>query len=222
MAQEQQQKIRVKKNKKSKTQDLYDRIADVQNLAMKINGYRESVAKYLHSLDLDIKPDSLVLDAGSGTGLVTLALHSAGYHPKKTFALDISYNSLTVASEQFREDKKVTDEDVEAVQGNLLALPFADESFDVVLTCGALEYVPLDAGLQELARVLKKDGTLVLIPVRPSLVSSFLEVLYNFKTHSLEEVRKTSRRYFQIIGNYKFPITEPIGWSKTLFLLQKK
>jgi ubiquinone/menaquinone biosynthesis C-methylase UbiE len=208
--------------KMSKTQDLYDRIADVQNLAMKINGYRDSVAKYLRSLDLDIKPDSLVLDAGSGTGLVTLALHSAGYRPKKTFALDISYNSLLVAAEQFNEDKEVSADEVETVQGNLLSLPFRDESFDVVLTCGALEYVPLDNGLQELARVLKKDGTLVLIPVRPSLVSSFLEVLYNFKTHSLEEVRETSGRYFQIVGNHKFPITEPIGWSKTLFLLQKK
>lgn len=216
------QQISKVKRKKSKTQDLYDRIADVHNLAMKVNGYRDSVAKYLRSLDLDIQSESLVLDAGSGTGLVTLALHSAGYHPKKTFALDISYNSLAVAAEQFHADKKVTSEDVEPVQGNLLALPFADESFDVVLTCGALEYVPLDAGLNELARVLKKDGTLVLIPVRPSLVSSVLEVLYNFKRHSLEEVRKTSRRYFQIIGNYKFPITEPIGWSKTLFLLRKK
>ncbi|HEX9960287.1 MAG TPA: hypothetical protein VGB00_05115, partial [Pyrinomonadaceae bacterium] len=63
----------VRENK-SKTQDLYDRIADMHNLAMKINGYRDSVAKYLRSLELDIKPDSLVLDAGSGTGLVTLAL----------------------------------------------------------------------------------------------------------------------------------------------------
>ena len=117
------------KKKKSKTQDLYDRIADVQNLAMKINGYRDSVAKYLRSLDLDIKPDSLVLDAGSGTGLVTLALYSAGYRPKKTFALDISYNSLLVAAEQFSEDKEVTADEVETVQGNLLSLPFRDESF---------------------------------------------------------------------------------------------
>ena len=54
----------------AKTQGLYDRIADVQNLAMKLNGYRSSVAKYLKSLDLAICPDSLVLDAGCGTGLV--------------------------------------------------------------------------------------------------------------------------------------------------------
>ena len=67
----------------TKTQGLYDRIADVQNLAMKLNGYRESVAKYLSSLDLDISPDSIVLDAGSGTGIVTLAFQDAGFKPRR-------------------------------------------------------------------------------------------------------------------------------------------
>ena len=32
------------KRAKTKTQTFYDRIADVQNLAMKVNGYRASVA----------------------------------------------------------------------------------------------------------------------------------------------------------------------------------
>ncbi|MBA3600876.1 MAG: hypothetical protein H0W45_06465, partial [Acidobacteria bacterium] len=36
----------------SKTQTFYDRIADVHNLAMKINGYRTSVANYLQLLDV--------------------------------------------------------------------------------------------------------------------------------------------------------------------------
>jgi ubiquinone/menaquinone biosynthesis C-methylase UbiE len=206
----------------SKTQSFYDRIADVHNLAMKINGYRDSVAKYLRSLKLNLDSNSLVLDAGCGTGLVTLALYKAGYHPKKTFALDLSFNSLTVAQEQFEDDKKVQAEHVEPIQGNLLSLPFPDEKFDAVLTCGALEYVPLDEGLREMARVLRKDGILVLIPVRPSIVGAVLEILYNFKTHPIEEVKETAGRYFNIVGDYKFPITDPIGWSKMLFVLQKK
>jgi ubiquinone/menaquinone biosynthesis C-methylase UbiE len=206
----------------SKTQSFYDRIADVHNLAMKINGYRDSVANYLRSLDLDLDADSLVLDAGCGTGLVTLALYKAGYRPKKTCALDLSFKSLEVAREQFEKDKKVQEQHVEAIQGNLLSMPFPDAHFDAVLTCGALEYVPLEAGLRELARVTKTGGRLILIPVRPSIVGSVLEVLYNFKTHPLSEVKKTSERYFDIVGDYKFPITDPIGWSKMLFLLQKK
>lgn len=207
---------------KDKTQTFYDRIADVHNLAMKLNGYRDSAAKYFRSLKLDVKPDSLVLDAGCGTGLATLAFYSAGYRPQETFALDLSFKSLEVAKEQFEEDKISAVKNVQTVQGNLLSLPFENEKFDFVLTCGALEYVPLEQGINELARVLKKDGILVLIPVRQSLVGSMLEVLYNFKIHSIEEVKKVSANHFNLVGNHKFPITEPIGWSKTSFLLQKK
>ena len=207
---------------KNKTQNFYDRIADVHDLMMKINGYRDSVAKFLRSLDLRIDPDSLVLDAGSGTGIVTKALYKAGFHPKKTFALDLSLNSLKVSREQFVKDKMTRAENISAVQGNILNLPFADQTFDLVLTCGVLEYVPIEAGLQEFARVMKKGGKLVLLPVKPSIVGSVLELLYNFKIHPVKEVRKTAQKYFEIEGNYKFPLTEPISWSKMIFVLQKK
>jgi len=43
------------KRAKTKTQSFYDRIADVHNLALKVNGYRTSVAKYLRSLDLNLE-----------------------------------------------------------------------------------------------------------------------------------------------------------------------
>lgn len=207
---------------KNKTQKFYDRIADVHNLVMKINGYRDSVAKYLSSLNLEINADSKILDAGCGTGLVTLAFHSAGYRPGAVCALDLSFKSLEVAKEQFEEDEIVTVRNVKPIQGNLLSMPFDDQTFDLVLTCGALEYVPLDEGIAELARVMKKDGLLVLIPIRPSFIGSVLEILYNFKTHSAEKVKNSSQKYFEIVGNYKFPVTEPIGWSKNIFLLKKK
>ncbi len=207
---------------KDKTASFYDRIADVHNLALKLNGYKDSVAKFLKSLKLDIGPDSMVLDAGSGTGIVTFAFHEAGFRPKKTIAFDLSRNSLKLARGQSRKEKKVDHKAISHVQGNVLSLPFADETFDVVLSCGVLEYVPLDDGLRESARVLKKGGRLVLLPVKPSLVGSVLELLYNFKIHPLDDVRKISQRYFNIVGNHRFPVAEPIAWSKTIFLLEKK
>ena len=213
---------KASKKAKSKTQNFYDRIADVHNLAMKVNGYRASVAKYLGSLDLKLDENSLVLDAGSGTGIVTLGFYSAGFQPKKTVALDLSFNSLQVSREQFGKDRMTRAKKISAVQGNILNLPFSDETFDLVLTCGVLEYVALDDGLKEFARVLKKDAKLILIPVKPSLVGSVLEILYNFKIHSITETKKIAKRYFEIVGNHKFPLNEPIGWSKMIFLLKKK
>ena len=204
------------------TQSFYDRIADVHNLVLQINGYRQSVEKYLKSLDLAIDENSYVLDAGSGTGIVTLGFQSAGFRPRKTVALDLSFNSLKVARDEFEKDKQTDAENIAPVQGNVLSLPFADETFDLVLSCGVLEYVPLDDGLREMARVLKTGAKLVFIPVKPSFVGAVLEILYNFKIHPIKNVRKISQRYFNIVGRHKFPITEPIGWSKTIFLLEKK
>lgn len=206
---------------KVKTQGLYDRIADVQNLAMKINGYRASVAKYLKSLHLDIIEDSLVLDAGCGTGLVTLAFQEAGYRPRRIEAVDLSHRSLSVARDEFSQRRRLARRN-DVIQSNVLTLPFEDSTFDLVLMCGVLEYTPLDDGLREAARVLKKGAPLVFLPVKPSIVGSVLELLYNFKIHPLAKVREAAERYFNIVGNHEFPITEPISWSKTIFLLEKK
>jgi ubiquinone/menaquinone biosynthesis C-methylase UbiE len=205
---------------RKKTQSFYDRIADVHNFALKLNGYRRSVAKYLRSLDLEVGPDSVVLDAGSGTGIVTMSLLDSGFKPKQVVALDLSFNSLRVSREQF--DKKKRYAPIDVTQGNILTLPFDENTFDMVMTCGVLEYVNLDDGLKELSRVLKPNGKLVLLPVKAGIVGSMLEILYNFKIHPLNDVRRVSRQYFNIVGNHEFPINEPISWSKTIFLLEKK
>jgi ubiquinone/menaquinone biosynthesis C-methylase UbiE len=206
---------------KTKTQSFYDRIADVHNIAMKLNGYKRSVARYLRSLDLGIDESSLVLDAGSGTGIITSGFYRTGLRPRRTVTFDLSFNLLDVSREQFRKDRFTHAKPISAVQGNVLALPFADGTFDLLLSCGVLEYVPLDAGLKEFARVMKRGAKLVFIPVKPSLVGAMLEVLYKFRTHRLDEVRTVSGKYFRIVGNHEFPLTDPIGWSKTIFLLEK-
>lgn len=200
---------------------LYDRIAEVQNLAMKINGYRASVARYLRSLELNVNPDSVVLDAGCGTGLVTLAFQEAGYRPKRVAAIDISFRSLSVARDEFAERRRLANR-TDAIQADVLNMPFGDNTFDVALMCGILEYTPLDEGLCEASRVLKAGAPLVLLPVKPSIVGSVLELLYNFKVHPLTSVHAAADKYFNIVGNHNFPITEPIGWSKTIYLLEKK
>jgi demethylmenaquinone methyltransferase/2-methoxy-6-polyprenyl-1,4-benzoquinol methylase len=211
-----------KNNRESnvKTQGLYDRIADVHHLTMKLNRYEKSVTQYLRSLDLSLNSNSLVLDAGSGTGIVTMAFQSAGFEYKQIISLDLSQKSLEVARDEIAKLKRSGKNS--PVQGNVLAMPFADETFDLLLTCGVLEYTPLDDGLNEAARVLKRGARLVFIPVKPSIVGSMLELLYNFKIHPLEKVRNAASRRFNILGNHEFPAIDPISWSKTIFLLEKK
>ncbi|MCA1589052.1 MAG: methyltransferase domain-containing protein [Acidobacteria bacterium] len=212
----------VEKLEPAKTQSFYDRIADVHNLALKINGYRSSVEKYLRSLHLDIGPESVVLDAGSGTGIVTLGFCDAGFRPRTLIDLDLSHNSLGIGRDQFEKEKNIDTSSISPTQGNVVQMPFADDTFDLVLTCGVLEYVSLDDGLREIARVMKQRARLVFIPVKPSVVGSVLELLYKFKIHPPQMVKRVAEQYFRIVGNHEFPIAEPIAWSKTIFLLEKR
>jgi ubiquinone/menaquinone biosynthesis C-methylase UbiE len=149
-----------------------------------------------------------------------MSLLDSGFKPKTVVALDLSFNSLRLSREQFEKKKKYSP--VEVVHGNIITLPFAENTFDMVMTCGVLEYVNLDDGLRELSRVLKPNGKLVLLPVKAGIVGSMLEILYNFKIHPLNDVKRVSTQYFDIVGNHEFPINEPISWSKTIFLLEKK
>jgi ubiquinone/menaquinone biosynthesis C-methylase UbiE len=204
-----------------RTKKFYDQIADVHNLSFKINGYRQSVEKYLRLANLNLPDNFEVLDAGCGTGLMTSALYGAGLRPIQTVAFDLSSKSLFVAKKEFKEDKKVKHNTIKYVQGNILSFPFADNSFDLILTCGVLEYVPLDEGFAEIARVLRPNGFVLFLPVRPSLVGKVLERVYSFKAPKTKHILKTVNAHFNILEHHKFPIVEPISWSKNIFLLQK-
>lgn len=204
------------------TKSFYDRIADVHNLVLRLNGYRSSVARFLKSIDLGIDENSLVLDAGSGTGVITLGFQSAGLRPRQLVAVDLSKKSLEVARDQFRKDSECDAGRIAVTQSNILELPFDAETFDLVLTCGVLEYVPIGKGLKELARVMKPGSKLILIPVKPSFVGSVLEILYKFKTIKPEDILSAATEEFNLTGRYDFPLNEPISWSKTIMVLEKK
>jgi ubiquinone/menaquinone biosynthesis C-methylase UbiE len=205
----------------NQTKNFYDQIADVHNLSFKVNGYRQSLEKYLVNKDLALPKNFRVLDAGCGTGIMTSALYRSGLRPHQTVALDLSGKSLTVARKEFIEDKEVVHNSVRYVQGNILSLPFEDNSFDLILTCGVLEYVPLDEGFTEIARVLKPEGYVVFVPIRPSLMGKVLERIYSFKTQKTRQILRTVHSHFNVVEHHTFPIVEPISWSKSLFLLQK-
>lgn len=203
---------------------FYDRIAGLYNITFKFNGYGRSLDKYLRDHPLPIYHGARVLDAGCGTGLLTLALLKAIATPVQITALDLSASSIETAKRAVAEaieENSGHQHDVSFIQANVLALPFPDDSFDLVVTSGVLEYVPLRDGFNELARVLVPGGHLLHLPVKPSIASKFLELLFQFKTHSPQEVAQTTRRFFRVVNHYRFPPLHPIGWTKTAVLAQK-
>jgi ubiquinone/menaquinone biosynthesis C-methylase UbiE len=199
---------------------FYDRIAKLYGFCFKVNGYGRSLDQYLMGHPLPVSRGARILDAGCGTGLLTLALVRTLRFPVNITALDLSARSVRAAKRAVSQTKGRT-RDVTFAQGNVLALPFADDSFDLIVTSGALEYVPLEEGFSEIARVMAPGGHLLHLPIRPSLISTFLEILFRFKTHSPQKLEEETERHFRVLNQYRFPPHQAIGWTKTAILLQK-
>ena len=200
---------------------FYDRYVHLYDLVFKINRYRHSIERYLRDNPVPVSAGGRILDAGCGTGLLTLALMRVLERPARITALDLSLSSVEKTRRAVRENDAGGKHEVTFVQANVLALPFPDATFELVATSGALEYVSLREGFGELARVLTPGGYLLHLPVKPSLASRLLELLFRFKTHPPREVAENTSRYFQIIEHYRFPPLDPIGWTKTAVLAQK-
>jgi demethylmenaquinone methyltransferase/2-methoxy-6-polyprenyl-1,4-benzoquinol methylase len=97
-----------------------------------------------------VRPGDRVLDACCGTGDLALAARRAG---GEVTGLDFSERMLERARRKAPE--------VRWVAGDMLALPFADASFDAVTVgFGVRNVEDLEAGLRELGRVLEPGGRL--------------------------------------------------------------
>ena len=200
---------------------IYDRFTNLYELTFRVNGYGRSLERYLRENPLPLPSGARVLDAGCGTGLLTLAFLRVLERPANVASIDLSLRSLQTARRAAEKLPQKSRRRVAFAQSNALTLPFADETFDLVLTSGVLEYLPLREGLGELSRVLAPGGYLLFVPVRPSPATLLLEFMFRFKAHPPREVEEHTRRYFRVLEHYRFPPFEPIGWTKSLVLAQK-
>lgn len=93
-----------------------------------------------------------VLDAGAGTGRITLRLHEAG---AQVTALDISPEMLALLHQKNPE--------IEVVEGDMENMPFEDGTFDMVFSSLAMVHLKkVDKFLDECYRVVKDGGLAVL------------------------------------------------------------
>ena len=200
---------------------IYDRFTKLYDLMFRFNGYGRSMEHYLRETPLPMPTGARILDAGCGTGLLTLALLRVLRRPAEITAVDLSGRSLQTARRAVRKLAARPRHSVAFVRADALSLPFPEDSFDLVVTSGVLEYLPLREGLGEMARVLAPGGHLLFLPVRPSPATRLLEIMFRFKAHPPREVADATQSLFSVVEHYRFPPLEPIGWTKSLVLAQK-
>ena len=108
-----------------------------------------------------------VLDVATGTGDLALALRDAGV--KRVVGLDFSEPMLDEArrKDAFARNR----ERIEWIEGDAMALPFPNGSFDSVTVGFGLRNMPSYVGaLREMARVLRPGGALVCLETTPLTV----------------------------------------------------
>lgn|SRR5690554_357023 len=91
-----------------------------------------------------------VLEVGCGTGLI---MNRIAGRTKRTVGIDISHGMLQQAAAR----------GLDVAQADVTALPFEDNSFDVVYSFKVLAHVrDIDTAMREMARVTRPGGQLIL------------------------------------------------------------
>ena len=93
-----------------------------------------------------------VLELATGTGLIAKHIVNAAAHIEATDA----------SAEMITEAKRTRSAKLHFSVQDMFRLPYANQSFNVVIVSNALHIVPQpEKALQEIKRVLKDDGTLI-------------------------------------------------------------
>ncbi len=100
-------------------------------------------------------PAGRALDVGCGPGILAAKLLARGY---EFWGVDAAPHMIEYCRHRFG-----TRHDAHFSVSDATALPFPDEYFDVVISTGVIDFVPAyERALQEMVRVIKKGGTLLL------------------------------------------------------------
>ena len=129
---------------------FWDRTAKIYDHFMKKD---HKAYKQMYSLIYPVVRHKTVLELATGTGLIAKHIVRSADHIEAT---DASQEMIEQAKQGVKSTKLYF-----SVQ-DMFHLPYADQSFDVVIVVNALHIVPEpEKALSEIRRVLKDDGVLV-------------------------------------------------------------
>ncbi len=147
-----------------------------------------------------LKPQAsdLLLEAGSGTGRMT-AIFSQKV--KSLVSVDFSRESLKVCRGKL---EAAGIQNVDLIQADVCALPFATERFDRVVSCQVLEHIPTPESrsrmIAELARVVKSGGCVVLSAYQHSLLTRLFGQKEGMHEGGIPFFRFSRRELAELLG----------------------
>ncbi len=154
----------------------------------------------LAEMHAHVPPGAAVLDAGCGTGGMMARL--AAWEPQ---GVDISAAAVSHCHERGLHD---------VVQASVCALPFPNESFDLVLSLDVLYHQEVDetSALKEMARVLRPGGLMILnLPAMNCLRGAHDKAVCGSRRYTVCHMREMLRTHSLTVKMIHY-------WNAWLFL----
>ena len=165
-------------SKKKQVENMFDKIAfryDFLNRFLSAGidvGWRKKAIKLL----ISSQPKN-ILDVATGTGDFALTCYEI-LKPEKVTGIDISEGMLEIGKKKIK--RAGLQDKIELINGDSEAILFDDNTFDAVTVAfGVRNFENLEMGLEEIKRVLKPGGKLIILEcTKPS--APIIKQFYNF------------------------------------------
>ena len=195
---------------------------DVEDFASLLDKSRKSI--FVKKLDDEILMGSNILEAGCGTGQMSIVLSR---YARTIYGIDLSKGSL-IEAKQFINSNDI--KSVHLFRMNIFKLFFEENTFDVIISNGVLHhtYNPKLA-FSKLVRVLKPRGIIVIglyhrygriiQKIRQSLIKNFGDS-FKFLDKRFREKISNKKKYAWFLDQYKNPSEtthtyhEVLNWFK--------
>lgn len=165
---------------------LYDGPAGaVLALGSMISLHEPLVGHLLRSRKFDVTRHNMILDVGSGAGQILRHLLRRTQSSAQLVGFDLSHQMLRRARKKLKSHRPAY------IAGDLMRMPFADESFDCV-TCGwVIEHLPDPRpGLREIGRVLKPGGRALILATEDTVLGSLVSRTWKCRTYNRKELEQ--------------------------------
>lgn len=195
---------------------------DVEDFGSLLDKSRRSI--FVKKLDDEIPMGSNILEAGCGTGQMSIVLSR---YARTIYGIDLSKGSL-IEAKQFINSNDI--KSVHLFRMNIFKLFFKENTFDVIISNGVLHhtYNPKLA-FSKLVRVLKPGGIIVIglyhrygriiQKIRQSLIKNFGDS-FKFLDKRFREKISDKKKYAWFLDQYKNPsetthtYLEVLNWFK--------
>lgn len=127
-----------------------------------------------------------ILDVATGTADLAIKAEDL-LHPRQVVGVDLSAEMLRFGREKIR--KRGLSGRITLQQADAEMLPFSDDTFDAALVAfGVRNFEDLEAGLRDIARVLRPDGALVVLEFSYPRQTPIKQLYRFYSTHVLPRI----------------------------------